>query len=281
MERKYFKNLTDEERREIKQKIFQQLDLEYEGKVRGIASWKRVASVAVAASLIIAVGLFMLRPTNKGVEERILLASTNAGEIKHLVLADSSTVILNPSSSLYSTVSYSSSSGAREVFLEGNGFFKVRKLSSGRSFIVHANDQDVTVLGTAFNVNSRNGDFEVVLTSGKVKVTGNDVAAPEFMVPGDKLTRITGKNFERTQIDTSLYSPWIRGEWNFRNTSLGEIAELIAEYYNIHIEFTNPASKDLRMTAVFPVTNLDMLLDVIRETLPVSVSHRQEQIIIQ
>lgn len=281
MERKYFKNLTDEERRQLKQNIFQQLDLENTAPVRRMISWKKVSAIAIAASVIAAVALFTLRTSQRPAMQKILVAQTGRGEIKHLMLADSSVVILNPSSALYSSSGYSG--GKREVYLEGNGFFKVKKMTEDRAFIVHAGNEAVTVLGTQFNVNNRSGNLEVVLTSGSVKVTADDQpAVVQYMQPGDKLTRNThDREYRKTLVDPLLYSPWIQGEWKFRNTALGDIAQLIGEYYNIDVQFTHPETTSLKMTAVFPVTNLETLLDVIRETLPVTITQQQQQLIIQ
>lgn len=281
MERKYFKNLSDEERKEIKKKIFLELRLESEAKVHRINPWKRITAIAVAASLLAVVSLLVFRSTKSARDGKQLLAQTSAGEIRHLVLADSSVVILNPSSTLYSTPGYSK--GKREVFLEGNGFFKVKKMSADRRFIVHAGTQSVTVLGTEFNVNTRKGDLEVALASGSIKVTAeNEKLAPEFLKPGEKLSyQASEGNYHRTTVDTSLYSPWMHSEWRFRNTSLDDIAAIIGEYYNIGIQFKNPETKELSMTAVFPVTNLETLLEVITETLPVKITKQQQQLIIQ
>lgn len=279
MEKK-LKNLTGEERMEIKQKIFRQLHLGDQAKIHRITSWKRLATIAAAASLIAVVTLLVLRSAERP-KDKQLIAQTAAGEVKQLVLADSSIVILNPSSSLYSAEGYST--GKREVFLEGNGFFKVKKMDAERRFIVHAGKQSITVLGTQFNVNARKGDLNVALASGSIRVTSDSQeTTPEFMKPGDKLSHKAGaKEYHKISIDPLLYSPWTGSEWNFRNTPLSEIAVIISEYYNVSIQFNNPGKKDLKMTAVFPVTNLETLLRVISETLPVTITNQRQQLIIQ
>jgi transmembrane sensor len=281
MERKYFRNLTDKERREIKQNIFLRLDLREQAKVRSVTLRKRIIAIAVAASLIAAVALLTLRPAERHNGSKQLVAQTSVGEIRQVMLADGSLVILNPSSSLYSAKGYSS--GPREVYLEGNGFFKVKKMTADRNFIVHAGKQSVTVLGTQFNVNTRQDNMEVVLASGAVKVAAdNQKIAPEFMKPGDRLSyKANGNDYQRARVDPLLYSPWSEGEWKFRNTPLNEIAQIISQYYNVDIQFNNTEKKDLKMTAVFPVTDLGTLLNVITETLPVTITRQQQRLIIR
>jgi ferric-dicitrate binding protein FerR (iron transport regulator) len=280
MERKLFKNLTEEERKNLKRSIYERLGLPEENNTPAPASRKTVWMVAVAASLLVAAGLLVFRANDRLQENDTiaLLASTKPGEIKQVTLRDSSVVILNPSSSLYGK---NNSDGGREVFLAGNGFFKVKHLVSNRPFVVHANAVNITVLGTQFNVNARSAGVEVALTSGKVKLgRNNGNGQTEFMAPGEKVLA-TDSSFQKSPIDISMYSAWTKSEWNFKNTSLGEIAKLIGDYYSIEVVFADNRTRDLRMTAVMPVNGLPALMQVIRETLPVSLTLRNSQLYIQ
>ena len=69
-----------------------------------------------------------------------------------ILLPDGSAVTLNANSKLqYYTHS------ARKVWLEGEAFFEVKKIpETAEPFQVVTNDLTITVLGTTFNVNSRN-----------------------------------------------------------------------------------------------------------------------------
>src|SRR5690242_11050115 len=213
MERKYFKSLTDQERKQLKENIFQQLNIErtVEGKRRFPV--RRIAAIGLAASVLIAVGLFVLQTGKQATSEKVFIARTAEGETKQVILADSSVVVLNEGSELYADANYSS--GDREVFLTGNGFFKVKKFPSHQKFIVHAKSLRVTVLGTQFNVNARTDRVAVALTSGKVQVNREADNNAAYLVPGDKVQLSADKNgFTREKIDTSMYSAWIKGEWN-------------------------------------------------------------------
>lgn len=280
MERKLFKNLTEEERKKLRRSIYERLGLPEQHDTPAPAFRKTLWMVAVAASLLIIAGLLVFRADDRLQDEHaiILLASTKPGEIKQVTLRDSSVVILSPSSSLYGK---NSGDGGREVFLAGNGFFKVKHLASNRPFVVHANTINVTVLGTQFNVNTRSSAVEVALTSGKVKLDRNNGEEHiEFLSPGEKMIA-TGTSFQKSPIDVSMYSAWTKGEWNFKNTSLGEIAKLIGDYYAVEVVFPNKRIRDLRMTAIMPVNGLPALMQVIRETLPVSLALENSQLYIQ
>lgn len=269
MERKYFKSLTDEERKQLKKNIFLQLNID-DAKQRRKSPIVKLLAFGVAASVLVAVGLFALQSTTKSTSEKIFIARTAAGETKQIMLEDSSVVVLNAGSELYSN---NFSSGSREVFLNGNGFFKVKKLASKQKFIVHAKKLDVTVLGTQFNVNARTEQVAVALTSGKVQVNTTGNAHAEYLLPGDKI-QLDADNatFTREKIDPSLYAAWIEGEWNFRNLTLQEIALLIKEYYDVDVVFENKAKMNYRMTAVIPANTLQNLVKVIAATLDVQIS---------
>lgn len=60
---------------------------------------------------------------------------------------------------------------AREVYLIGEGYFEVQK-NPEKPFIVHADDINVKVLGTVFNVRSypEDSEIEVSLIKGRVNV---------------------------------------------------------------------------------------------------------------
>jgi transmembrane sensor len=280
MERKYFRSLTDEERKQLKKNIFQKLKIAETEEKRKIPVMK-LAVIGIAASVLVAVGLLTLRTDTRVRSEKIFIARTTDGETKQILLSDSSVVVLNAGSELYSNTDYAT--GEREVFLTGNGFFKVKKLASHRKFVVHAKTLQVTVLGTQFNVNARADQVSVALTSGKVQVNRLNDEQPAYMLPGDRLKLDANKtSFTREQIDTSMYSAWIKGEWNFKNLTLKEIALLIGEYYNVDVVFKDESKMTQQMTAVIPVNTLQGLIKVITATLDVEISqNNNKQLIIQ
>jgi transmembrane sensor len=281
MERKYFKSLTDQERKQLKKEIFQRLNFPEQVEYNSVKHWKNAWIIGIAATILVVIGVLMLDKVDSQNSNKIFIASTREGELKKIMLPDSSIVILNSNSTLYSNTDYLS--GTREIYLEGNGFFKVKKQLSKQRFVVHADSVLITVLGTEFNVNARSSLVEVALTHGRVELKrGENDKHPELMQPGEKLKlKQDRKSFERSTIDTYLYSAWTKGEWNFKNTSLSEIAGIVKEYYGVNIVFNNERTKELRITAVIPVTTLHGLVNVIEETLLINISENNKQLTIQ
>jgi len=275
MERNFFRSLTDQERRQLKERIFLQLKIKNTEEKRKF-HYRKFAYIGLAASVLIAIGLFTLRTGERDGFDKIFIARTGEGETKEILLSDSSVVVLNAGSELYSSTDYIT--GEREVFLTGNGFFKVKKLASQRKFIVHAKTLLVTVLGTQFNINARTDQVSVTLTSGKVQVNKNNDDKPVYLKPGDKLKLDADKtSFTMEQIDTSMYSAWIKGEWNFKNVTLAEIALLIKDYYNVDVVFKDKKKMNQQMTAIIPVNTLQGLIKVITATLDVKISQNSNR----
>ena len=95
---------------------------------------------------------------------------TRYGETQTILLPDSSTVLLNANSRLTLSTDWTDT---REVWLEGEAFFRVRKIKRITSpasaehvkFIVRTDRLNVEVLGTEFNVRQRSEKTAVLLKS--------------------------------------------------------------------------------------------------------------------
>lgn len=240
---------------------------------RGLQLLKYAASVAVLMFLSIA---FLHKKVKS---DTLITAHTSYGEIKEILLPDSTLIILNANSS----VTYNSEIGNmtnREISLLGNAYFKVKKKSDHRSFTIHANTEVVTVLGTQFNVNARTRSTEIVLTSGKVKVSSDDgKVAPVYMNLGEKVQLDTlHHSFIESNSNPLMYAAWTEGTWHFSSTSLLDITKLIYEYYGVEAVFTNEKAKRLKVNAVIPVTDLASFIDILSKTLDLKIIEQNNQL---
>jgi len=264
--RKRMTPLTGKEKKELKDKIFSHLDLQQpaahrQAPVRRLTLLRSAAAIFILATLSV-VFLYIWKKTDNRTPS-LLAERTGPNQVKKILLSDSTEVILNANSIL----EYSSTQN-REVRLEGNAFFNVKKDHGYKSFVVHTRSVAVTVLGTTFNIDARSAAAEVVLTSGKVKMTTAAQPNPVYLLPGDKVRFDTAQHtFIRSTADISLYSAWMEGQWNFRHNTLEEITGLIAKYYGIRINFRNEKSRRLRIDAVIPVGSLQKLVPVLEQTI--------------
>jgi ferric-dicitrate binding protein FerR (iron transport regulator) len=205
-----------------------------------VVRWKWVVkSMAAAASIAaLVIGIWWVS-TRTGHPEEMVVIKTGYGEIKNIILPDSSLVVLNANSSMR-LPSVWTEKGGRQVWLEGEAYFQVQKKPSiGQKFVVHTKEVDVEVLGTRFNVNTRRQRAIVSLEEGKVRLSMNGIVT-SVMEKKAGLVMRPGQVAEvdedlqakvNEDKDVAVRSGWTRHEFHFDHTSLGEIARLVQDTY--------------------------------------------------
>lgn len=272
--------LTMEEKLILKNTIFQQINQPAKSfNLLRPKSLQLLKFAAIVSGIIMVTAIFL---NKKPTTESFIVQQTGMNEIKEILLADSTVVILNANSSITYNSDISNIQN-REITLEGNAYFKVKKKADHRPFTVHANTESITVLGTEFNVNARSRATEIVLTTGKVKVSSNkNNSAAMYMMPGEKVQLDTlHQAFIKSKTNTMLYSAWTEGKWNFSSTSLLEITNLIHEYYGIETEYTNEKAKELKISALIPVSDLNTFTNILAKTLNLKIIEHQNKLHIQ
>ena len=277
--------LSDDEKAFMKRSIYEELNNTVQPGAKYFLLQKKTWLISAAAAAI----LFILFSAGKMTSQLSVAASedmaaifTGTEQTKSIELSDGSSVVLNPNSSFRYSTDFSAHA-IREVYLEGNAAFHVKKDSSHKQFIVHANGTSVTVLGTQFIVNARSGATEVMLNSGKVKVSqDNSQTNTAYLVPGEKIKLDTNLNvFIKTKMSTYQYSAWTDHTWNFQQTSLGEISHVLSAYYGVNILFAHQQTSKLRVSALMPVTSLQALIPILEYTLHIKIKENQNYLTIQ
>ncbi len=275
-----FQPLSVEEKLVLKVHIYRQINQPL--KTVSLLRRNSMAVLKVAA-LLIAVIVMPFSVFNKNAPfEPLIVERTGAYETKEIQLPDSTVIILNVNSS----VTYNSKLAGttnREIFLEGNAYFRVKKKVDHRPFTVHSNAVSIMVIGTEFNVDARSKATEIVLTSGKVKVgIDESKGSAVYMSPGEKVQLDTLQQaFVKSKTDTLLYKAWTNGKWNFSSTSLLEVTNLIHEYYGIETVYKDENAKRLKISAVIPVTDLGSFTNILAKTLDLKITEQNNQLLIQ
>ncbi|MES1217221.1 MAG: FecR family protein [Bacteroidota bacterium] len=276
--------LTVQEKSLLKESIYQQLAMQ-DSSIVQMASFRQSKSryawmtAAVMIFLVIGIYLFLRTPLR---EQTFLVEQTGAKEIKEVTLPDSSVVVLNANSSLKFSSQFTEDS-VRMVYLEGNAYFKVKRTAKLTPFIVHADELNIRVTGTEFNVNARTKATDIVLTSGKVNVTVNgDNKTTAYMKAGERLMLDTvSSELVSSVANTEIYtSAWKNKEWHFQETTMENIAELIKEYYGMEMVFTNKKQKKMMITAIVSVNDFSTLVNVIAKTLNIKIKEERNQLLI-
>ena len=196
---------------------------------------------------------------------------TGYGEIKNILLPDSSVVVLNANSSMRIPQQWTET-GGRQVWLEGEAYFQVQKKpSTAEKFVVHTREVDVEVLGTKFNVNTRREHAIVSLEEGKVRLSMDgrvtsvlEKKAALVMRPG-QVVEVDGERQAKVNEDKDVVtrSGWTRHEFHFDNTSLGDIARLIEDTYGYGMVVEDSTMLDVKISGDLRVTDVQELVKVL------------------
>lgn len=158
---------------------------------------------------------------------------TPAGQHMTLCLPDSSIIELNAQSSVgYHPYWFSLS---RTVTLNGEAFFKV---ISGNRFKVISEKGETTVLGTSFNIYSRNNEYSVTCFTGKVRVVSAGKSERVLLNPNEQAF-INKDGFLRfvMEVNTQTIKSWRDNMFVFTGSSIISVLQEIERQYNIRIIF--------------------------------------------
>jgi transmembrane sensor len=177
---------------------------------------------------------------------------TAVGEIKTIKLPDGSIVSLDTDTIMRVRETAAKRSVA---LLRGQALFHVAKDAS-RPFIVSAGGNDVTAVGTVFDVRVEPDRFKVTLVEGRIIVAPPGAVGDDqrtAMVAGWQLT--TWKNGERTLTPVNLTAEahelgWLDGRLTFIAMRIGDVAAEMNRYSTQKIVVDPPVS-DIPIDGVF------------------------------
>lgn len=213
-----------------------------------------------------------------------IIYQTAVGEIHTVTLPDLTLVTLNTNSTLQVYKNWQKNN-PREVWLTGEAFFKVTTQPDAEDnrFIVHTDVVDVQVLGTEFNLRQRRYHAEVVLTEGKVAVSGSsDLNNDEFhtMQPGDRLHAL-GSRMTKNQVDVKKYISWRHNRLYFEEQTLLEIAEKLEDDYGLMIKFQSREIADMTFTGSCPANDLSILYEALSAALNLTILQEDQLLLIK
>jgi transmembrane sensor len=227
------------------------------------ANWWRVAA---AIALLAVAGTFLYRYWAQPPESFQQYAFQASEQPSTQQLADSSSVSLNRGSLL----KFRSGARLREATLQGEAYFAV-KPDQARPFVVLAQGTEVRVTGTAFNVKAYSSDsVSVVVDHGRVVFSAGADSLP--LVAGERAIylRSTDKLYKYVNLDKNV-AAYANREFHFDQTPLGEVVYKLNEVYRTNIALANPALQGCLLTVDFENKDLEVVLQIIADTLGLTV----------
>jgi ferric-dicitrate binding protein FerR (iron transport regulator) len=171
-----------------------------------------------------------------------------------VTLSDSSVVYLNAGSYLKYPSRFSGKK--REVFLEGEAYFEVRK-DVKHTFTVHAGSIDVVVFGTHFNIKAYNDEnlIKATLAEGSVGIykkqesngTKHIKLVPNQQAIYDKKTG----DISIEKVDAELSYAWKDGKYYFESETFAAIAKKLERNFNVNIKINSEQLKKEIFSGLF------------------------------
>jgi transmembrane sensor len=215
------------------------------------------------------------------------------GSKSKVVLPDGSLVNMNSGSH----VRYSSDFHAkREIYLEGEAFFDVKK-DPEHPFYVHTGEISIKVLGTQFDIKSypEENIIETTVISGSVQILKNNSGKAEkvlLLKPNQSAVYIKDKGFTNpkqheavtgkltaikkaspritivSKIKPELYTAWKDNVLVFNNEEFKILIPKLERWYNIKIENHYPELNNSRLTGQFDLESIEQALDALNIITP-------------
>ena len=277
-------NLPPEEQEILKSEMFNSIKtrLHLKGSTR-VSFYRPLYRVAAAILLLVAVSsvLYFNLPIvgeHAQLDTSSAVIETKYGERRTIVLPDESTVVLNGNSKLKYSKNWSGQ--IREVWIDGEGFFAVQHTKSHQKFVVHTREGlSVEVLGTKFNVKSREHGSEVLLTEGKVKLNVDNTESPVYLNPGE-LATVKENQLSKRVVEGIQYTSWVRSKLVFDKTPLNELAQILQDTYGLKVSFQNEDLKQRQLSGEISSASADDILFAIAETFNIKVSKMDDNSVI-
>lgn len=207
-------------------------------------------SIAASTLLIIGVSTLVYTLFNKDFTSKINSQET-------VLLPDDSKVILAQNSKFQFNNWFWSFDRSTTLF--GKAYFDVAK---GKKFTVKTDLGTVQVLGTRFDVESRDSIFRVVCYEGSVKVTSLE---NEIILEKDEFVAFqNGRKVEQSNV--YIDEPdWISTANVFKDTPLSEVIFQLEKDYTIEIDISK-LNQNKHFTGSLPSDSLSLALDILVKT---------------
>ncbi|MCA6074525.1 FecR family protein [Fulvivirga sedimenti] len=199
---------------------------------------------------------------------------TRAGEALSFYLPDSTQVDMNAESS----VSYSKNEwqAQRTVNLQGEAYFDV---IPGSVFDVNTSNGIIRVVGTEFNIRSRDNYFEVTCYEGKVSVIRGKTA--ELLTPGERVRVFNGQlTLDKIELEPARNGIQRYEESHFKSVPLFAVVDELSRQFDIEIELNNQ-KRDIVFTGAFTHENLELALRAVCIPLDLNFEISENRVIIK
>ncbi len=234
-----------------------------ETKSRFVPSLLKVAAVIL---ILMGVGAAIyLQMNRKSSVEMVELNTNNEANTLIKTLNDGSVIYIAQNSMFSFPKEFESDS--RNVALKGEAFFDIAS-NPEKPFIIETDEVVIEVLGTAFNVKTKNGKgFELIVDRGKVKVTlKKDPSHSELVIAGEMINTVKN-NLVKTKYIAGYDHTWYKQRMHFKDESLQNIISVLNRNFNTTFVLAEKETGNRKLTVTFDNETPETMTELICVTL--------------
>ncbi len=185
-------------------------------------------------------------------------------------LSDGTKVWVNSESKLKYPTSFIPGKSREVELIYGEAYFEVSpsEKHNGATFNVITREQNVTVLGTEFNVRAYKSDKDIITTLSGGQVTVEQHGVKKFLQPDQQsIIRNNSSQIAIQNIDASNVTAWVKGLFIFEDKNLDEMMDDLSRWYDVEVFFESQKLKEIPFTGILERTkSLNELLTIIEES---------------
>lgn len=204
------------------------------------------------------------------------LTTPRAGQYQ-ITLGDGTKVWLNAASSLRYPTSFQKNIRRVEL-LTGEAYFDVSP-DAKKPFVVVGKSQEVTVLGTEFNINTYDQHTITTLVEGKVALS-NDTGDEVRLHPNEQAILAAG-NIQVRSVDVNDYTSWTEGQIVLNDATLTEVSAQIERWYDVDVQLPGIKNNRTAYIVFSRSERLSNLLKALEETYNVQMKIEGRRLIIK
>lgn len=260
--------------------------------------WAAAAVLVLAGSTLTVWRLAFHRPP--AVAEAMTEVTTLRGQRATLRLADGTRVTLGTASRLRYARTFGET--ARDVYLEGDGYFEVVH-DSTRPFAVHTARAVARDVGTTFGVRAyaNSTATDVVVRDGAVAFGPERLAAAPGTASREALARATpdgsggvvlraadvGRLDQNGTLTTTHHADvdgalaWTTGRLVFQDAPLRDVVAELGRWYDIDVQLRDSSIASRRLTATFTNESFPLVLERIALSLDVLVKRHGQTVVLR
>lgn len=255
-------------------KISSQIDFEDTPVIK--SSFANIYRIAAVGAVLLA-SVFLLKNFNSNnPSSQMAMISATDKIMNEVALPDGSIVHIDKQSAI--SFDKDDFMNTRKVELTGRAFFEVAKVD-GKNFVISADNVNVEVLGTRFEVNAKFADKTVTVEEGKVRVYNDET---EVLLTANEKALISGNQITETFSNSNNIISWKNGSLNFEDANMISVLSDLEDHFAIEIEIDKTSSNldDCPFTTSFNDQDLESILKEINESIGVTYKIENDKVYI-